>query len=528
MNRKLTTILVIMVIIPIGLLSWMGVTGMKTEKDRTKQQVQYNGKQKLNLVQENISLLFKEIESDLNNTLNLVSLNIDEIRNIQRNQSLIQQIFIEDEDSLIYPSDDYFISLREEAFLTRIKETDISFNFLLKSKIETAKESVNKGWHTWFMGDGINFIYWEKAKFSDKPNKEAIIKGIELNRSALLSGIINSLPVTNEKNASFRISLFDVNGNTIYQWGSFSPPLNLSADSSMSLEYPLSSWHLEYYLDPASIKYNGNNLILIVSLVTLFFMILTLSIYLYRESTREIREASQKVSFVNQVSHELKTPLTNIRMYAELLEKKFVSEDKKTKKHLDIIISESGRLGRLINNVLSFAKDQKNGVTFNPVPVVPDKIIEHTLDSFKYSLKTKGIKLSTKLNASNTVLADADILEQILSNLISNVEKYAITGKWIKIESSLENEILVLTVSDRGPGIPNNFHKKIFEPFFRVSNKLTDGVSGTGIGLSLVRILSEIHGGKVFLLSNNQSGKKEGAIFQVKLKTPLYNSKEEV
>ncbi len=288
------------------------------------------------------------------------------------------------------------------------------------------------------------------------------------------------------------------------------------------------SWHLEYYLDPASVKSNGNNLILIVSLLTLFFVILTLSIYLYRESTREIREASQKVSFVNQVSHELKTPLTNIRMYAELLEKKFVSEDKKTKKHLDIIISESGRLGRLINNVLSFAKDQKNGVTFNPVPGVPDNIIEQTLDSFKYSLKTKGIKLSTKLNAPNTVLADADILEQILSNLISNVEKYAVNGKWIKIESSLENEILVLTVSDRGPGIPNNFHKKIFEPFFRVSNKLTDGVSGTGIGLSLVRILSEIHGGKVFLLSNNQSGKKEGAIFRVKLKTPLYNSKEEV
>ncbi|MCK5153438.1 MAG: HAMP domain-containing histidine kinase [Spirochaetales bacterium] len=518
MNRKFTIILVIMVIIPIGLLSWMGFTSMKTEKDRTKQQVQYIGKQKLELVQDNITLLFKEIESDLNKTLNLVSSNIDEIRIIQRNQSLIKQIFIENEEDLIYPSDNYIISEREEAFLIRIKETDISFNFLLNSENEVVKESINKDWHTWFMGDGLNFIYWEKEEFS---NKEVVIKGIELNRSALLSGIINSLPVTNEKNSFFRISLIDVNGNIIYQWGSFSPPLNLSADSTMSLEYPLSSWHLEYYLDPASVENNGNSLNLIVSLVALFFVILTLSIYLYRESTREMREASQKVSFVNQVSHELKTPLTNIRMYAELLEKKFATEDKKTKKHLDIIISESGRLGRLINNVLSFAREQKNGITFNPGPAVPDDIIQHTLDSFSYSLKTKGIKLSVKLNASSTVLIDADILEQILSNLISNVEKYAVDGKWIKVESSYMDEAFILTVSDRGPGIPDDFRERIFEPFFRVSNKLTDGVSGTGIGLSLVRILSKTHGGKVFLLSNNHSGKNEGAVFQVKLKTPL-------
>jgi len=515
MNRKLTIILIIMVIIPIGLLSWMGFAGMKTERDRVKQQVQYLGKQKLDLVQNSISLLFKEIESDLNTILNLVNSNTDELRIIQRNQSLIKQIFVENEENLIYPSDNYFISKREEAFLTRIKETDISFNFLIKPEGERVKESIKEGWHTWFMGDGINFIYWAKSELT---NGEVVIKGIELNRAALISEIINNLPVTNEKNSTFRISLIDVNGNIVYQWGSFSPPESQPPDSAFSLKYPLSSWHLEYYLDPVAIENNGNSLILIVSLVTLFFVILTLSIYLYRESTREIREASQKVSFVNQVSHELKTPLTNIRMYAELLEKRFASEDVKTKKHLNIIISESGRLGRLINNVLSFAKNQKNGVNFNPVPVVPDTIIEHTLDSFKYSLKTKGIKLSTKLNASKTVLVDPDILEQILSNLISNVEKYAAEGKWIKVESSGKDAMLILTVRDRGTGIPDTLKEKVFEPFYRISNKLTDGVSGTGIGLSLVRILSEIHGGKVCILSGNQIEKNEGSVFQVKFK----------
>ncbi|MCK5201430.1 MAG: HAMP domain-containing histidine kinase, partial [Spirochaetales bacterium] len=404
---------------------------------------------------------------------------------------------------LIYPSAEIPLSRKEETFLTRIKETDISFNFLQKSETEESGKTIRQGWHTWFMGDGINFIYWQKKETSAN---ELVIEGIELNRSALLSKIINSLPETNEDNSSIRITVLDVSGNILYQWGSWSPANNIVSNSVMPLNYPVSSWHLEYFMDPSSFNTGGNTLFLTISLLTMLLVIIALSIYLYRESTKEMREAAQKVSFVNQVSHELKTPLTNIRMYAELLEERFAKEDRKTKKHLNIIISETGRLGRLINNVLSFAKEQKNGVTFNPVPVVPDEIITRLLDSFTYSLKSKGIKLHTKLKASNTVMLDTDILEQILSNLISNVEKYAADGKWIKVESSLMDEIFKLTVRDRGPGIPENLKDKIFEPFFRVSNKLTDGVSGTGIGLSLVRTLTEIHGGNVVFLPADAPG----------------------
>jgi signal transduction histidine kinase len=512
MNRKFTIILIIMAIIPIGLLSWMGFATIQAEKDRSKQQIQYLGIQQLEIVRDNIKQNFVNLELELNQILDLAGTNIDEIRTINRNHTLVSQIFILDEDGFVYPSESTILSNKEEAFLVRIRETDISYDFFQKSNTEESGEALTEGWHTWFMGDGINFIFWKRLKLSDG---SFVIQGVELNRSAVLSGIINDLPDTNKEDTSFLISLININSSIQYQWGLYSPLLSLSPDAVLPLEHPLKSWHLEYSINPLVVNSSSNRLLLLVSILTILLVIIALSIYLYRESTREIREASRKVSFVNQVSHELKTPLTNIRMYAELLEKKFSNEDSKTKKHLGVIISESTRLSRLINNVLSFAKDEKNGVKFNPVLIAPDEVILRTLDSFMYSLKTKKIKVHTKLNAAEPMMIDTDIVEQILSNLISNVEKYANQGKWIKIESSIEDIKIIITVSDRGPGVRKDLKEKIFEPFFRVSSKLTDGVSGTGIGLSLVQRLAEIHGGKVFLLSSNSDIDFKGSVFQV-------------
>jgi len=517
MNRKLTVVLIIMAIIPIGLLSWMGFASIQSEKDRQEQQIHYLGVKQLELVRDNINQNFIELELELDQILNFAETDIDKIRTINRSHNLISQIFILDENGLVYPSKSTLLSNKEQDFLVRIRETDISYNFLQKPNLEKSGETISSGWHTWFMGDGVNFIYWKKLKLA---NGNSVIEGVELNRAAVISGIINGLPNTDEENTSFLIKLLNINNIIQYQWGLYSPPITHSEDAVLSLEYPLNSWNIEYYTDPFMFNSNSNRFLLIFSILTILLVIVALSIYLYREGTREIREASQKVSFVNQVSHELKTPLTNIRMYAELLETKLNTKDSKTKKHLGIIISESNRLSRLINNVLSFAKNGKNGIYFNPVMIAPDDVILRTLDSFTYSLKTKKIKVYKNLNTAEPVMIDTDIVEQILSNLISNVEKYANQGKWIYIESLTESNKIIIKVSDRGPGIPKDLKEKIFEPFFRASNKLTDGVSGTGIGLSLVQKLSELHGGEVSLLTSISDIDFKGSVFQVILKSP--------
>jgi signal transduction histidine kinase len=206
-------------------------------------------------------------------------------------------------------------------------------------------------------------------------------------------------------------------------------------------------------------------------------------------------------------------------MYAEMLDEQIQEDDVQQKSYLSIIVSESRRLSRLIGNVLTFAREQRNGVQCNPVEMNGDEAILAVLESFSPTLETRGIKVTTHLQGGRPSLIDRDILEQVLSNLISNVEKYAAAGKMLTIETRRDGEQFILTVRDKGPGIPSNVREKVWKPFFRVSNKLTDGVSGTGIGLAIVRTLAKAHGGSAEVLVA-----REGAAVQVTLHAPEVHS----
>ena len=125
-------------------------------------------------------------------------------------------------------------------------------------------------------------------------------------------------------------------------------------------------------------------------------------------------------------------------------------------------------------------------------------------------------KITFDRGAKQSVRIDADTLEQILGNLLSNVEKYAPCGKQLKITSSQEGDLTIITVADSGPGIPKNQREKIFKPFHRLSSKNSDGVSGTGIGLTIARDLARKHGGDLTLSECRSS---TGCTFTIRLKT---------
>ncbi|MFO1351841.1 MAG: HAMP domain-containing sensor histidine kinase [Gammaproteobacteria bacterium] len=137
-----------------------------------------------------------------------------------------------------------------------------------------------------------------------------------------------------------------------------------------------------------------------------------------------------------------------------------------------------------------------------------------TLEAFRPALEGKSVAIDFRAGAGADVSLDADALEQILNNLFSNVEKYAAAGGRLEVATWQEGDFSHIVVRDHGPGIPKRERERIFQPFYRIGAKLNEGVTGTGIGLTIARELARLHGGDLTLVAGGK-----GACFQVTLHT---------
>lgn len=254
--------------------------------------------------------------------------------------------------------------------------------------------------------------------------------------------------------------------------------------------------------------------LLVPSLAWLFF----------RENRRELQLAQQRVSFVNQVSHELKTPLTNIRLYAEMVRARAEdADDKISVRQLTVVETETARLSRLIQNVLNFARKQRERLTIQTRRISLVGLIEAIAVQWRPILEKRGIALHLDQPEQVDLEADPDALEQIIGNLLSNIEKYAAEGCYVRLAVVDDTKRVVVSVEDKGPGIPPGKQEFIFEPFERLRSDLREGVSGTGIGLTISRELARLHGGDLTV----DPSYTQGARFVLTLPLPPLSTAEE-
>ncbi len=221
---------------------------------------------------------------------------------------------------------------------------------------------------------------------------------------------------------------------------------------------------------------------------------------LYRMVAVVVAYAERRSNFVSAVTHELKTPLTALRMYGEMLRDGMVQDDTKRQQYYETITSETERLTRLVQNVLELSQlEQKNRpMTMEVGDVIP--VVQEVLEILGPHAEQQGFTL--RLDAETElppVRYDRDALVQVLFNLVDNALKYArqATDKEVVLSCRSEAGGVLLTVADRGPGVPRQHLKKIFEPFYRTEDELTRTSKGTGIGLALVHGLVERMGGTV-------------------------------
>jgi len=223
---------------------------------------------------------------------------------------------------------------------------------------------------------------------------------------------------------------------------------------------------------------------------------------LYRVGITQIRLAQQQQDFVAAVSHELKTPLTSIRMYGEMLQSGWVDDDRR-KSYYAYIHDESERLSRLIDNVLQLARISRQGMQFDLKPVAVTELVDMCRSKLAESAKRAGFEFAVTVDdavASDRVTVDTDCFLQIAINLVDNAIKFARGCDPARIDCRffrVSDAELGMSVRDYGPGIQRSQLKRIFELFYRPNSELTRETVGTGIGLAIVSTLARGMGGDV-------------------------------
>lgn len=517
MKHKLALVLLLIVAAPLAIVGWLGARIVRDEQTVVEHRLRELVTGQLRAIDAAVATSLGAYEQRVLEEMRPYSIDHEELRRRSRESALVAQFYVLDADGgMLFPP------VSSPADLTQAEREALQRSASLwdggglvtgAGENETNSPS---GWRTWYWGNGLQWMFWVRDG--------GRIHVAEINRGRLLAELIAALPDSGTGAAAEgRVRLLDSTGAVLYQWGDTEDEENPRVTARLPLRAPLSAWSLDFVTGGGAAFANtvasSFLLTMIPSIALLAVLVIGLAYYLHREQARALREASQRVSFVNQVSHELKTPLTNIRMYAEMLEDELDGRDERSARYLGVIVSESQRLSRLIANVLSFSRHQREALTLRYQEAVPDEVLRGVIEHFGPALEARGIVVELALHADEPRSLDPDVLGQIAGNLVSNVEKYASQGRRLRIESSLQGEMLHVCVEDNGPGVPERERAKVFEPFYRVHDSLSEGVSGTGIGLSISRDLARLHGGDV-VLEGTAAGQSPGARFRITLRCP--------
>ena len=289
--------------------------------------------------------------------------------------------------------------------------------------------------------------------------------------------------------------------------------------SSLPLHLPTGDLHAEAVLvDPALLENEaarGRNLLVGVFAAAAVALGLG-SMLVIRMVRNEVRVARMKADFVSAVSHDLKTPLTSIRMFLETLREGRARTEEERRECLDVVDREAGRLERLVHRVLEFSRHSGGTRRLRREPTDPAGVVRDAAQVFRGHLLNGecDFAVETAPGIPETSL-DRDAVTQVILDLLENAHKYtAVEGKRIRLRALPRTGGGVrIEVEDNGPGVPAAERTRVFEEFYRVERPGTEAAGGTGLGLALVRRLVEAHGGTVAVVDAPGGG----SVFSVEI-----------
>jgi two-component system phosphate regulon sensor histidine kinase PhoR len=317
-----------------------------------------------------------------------------------------------------------------------------------------------------------------------------------------------------------RVNVVDEDGRIV-----FGPPLR-SGEFTVAVRFPTTLYGWRVQVSPsASDELTArvrNRAILELVMVALSCAVIVLGVAtILLAAERERRMSALKSDFVANVSHELKTPLALVRMFAEMLQSGRVASDLKRQEYLDIIVGESERLSSLIENVLDFARVERGRQAYEFADGSVGDAVSKAVNVYRYRAEREGIGLDAEVDARlPRTRIDERAIQLAVINLIDNALKYAPGTAVVAVRATREHAAIVVRVVDRGPGVPTEDRERIFERFVRgAAARVADSdrpVRGSGIGLALVKHIAESHGGRAWV----EAAPGGGACFVISIPVP--------
>ena len=533
MRKRLVILASVGVFLPVVALSYMQYRSLAELEKKTKGAFRDNLRQGLSIVERQMKQRLEEVGSETLTPIGSIQPSSDggaeeiekHFASVKRSHPEIEEIFSftysdeKETSSYAYLYSDKFVKLAQAEF------TPTQFHILsLFEKSRVAQSFLDGSRKYLFVYDSCTecpptiarqgaYLFYPLA--DPTSGRQNGLAGVFLNKGFvsddLLAGSIRkTLNIYHDDTAAapdIAITITDEN-NQVY----FS---NAAAQNGYLLETnfnrPFSNWKVRLGLKNSNLDAIARNSFLQSAGATLLVLLLLLGgiILTIRATDREARLAEAKSNFVANVSHELKTPLSLLTLFSEILELGRVKNEEKKIEYYQVIRHESRRLNNMIDNILDFSKIEAGRKTYKFVDGDMREVIDDVLSSYRFQIVNSGFDVQKNIPARlPPVLIDRDAMAQAISNLIDNAIKYSGKVKQLSITAEALGPKLYVEIADQGIGIPRVEQAKVFEKFYRVGNGMVHDVKGSGLGLSLVKHIIEAHKGTISVKSEVGTGSR--------------------
>ena len=532
LRKKLAILASVGVFLPLLVLTYMQYRSLAELQNKTKGAFKDNLRQGLPIVEHQMTQRLEEIADQTLDPVGSIYLSSPEaaeeiekhFANVKRSHPEIEEIFAfayrdgkQETNSYAYVYSDKFVKIAQAGFtpkqshvLSLFANARVAQSFLdghrkylfVHHSCPTCPPGMNQGAYLFYPLKELT--RGEQSGFAGVLLTEGFVS------DDLIAGSIDkTINIYHGNNASsdLAFTISDENSQVLYS--------NAAAQDGHFLETnfdrPFSNWKARVGLKNTNLdELVRDSFLRSAGATFLVLLFLLCGIALTIQATdREARLAQAKSNFVSNVSHELKTPLSLLSLFSEILELGRVNSEEKKTEYYRIIRHESLRLNKMIDNILDFSKIEAGRKTYDFADGDMAEVIEQVLSSYRYQCTNSGFDIQTNIQPDlPPVLIDRDAMAQAISNLLDNAIKYSGEVKQLSIKTETLGSDLSIEIADHGIGIPRAEQAKIFEKFYRVGNGLVHDVKGSGLGLSLVKHIVEAHQGTISVESEVGKGSR--------------------